>query len=54
MKAGLDVVLFFVTVYDYFFGVKDPAEDGPQPDIPTQRMDDETGSLSGYMSYDGY
>ncbi len=33
MKAGVDIALFIITVYDYFFN-KGTQEDLPQPDNP--------------------
>lgn len=36
MKAALDIVLFFVTVYDHFFG---KGTNDHQPDIPNEDLE---------------
>ena len=44
MKASVDVVLFLITVYDYFFN-KETKADEPQPDIPYHAdMEEDTSS----------
>jgi hypothetical protein len=59
MKAGLDVVLFLVTVYDYLFGTNNKNalnsfdEEEPQPDTSTNHVDDSLNSslFEGYQKF---
>ena len=54
MKAALDIVLFFATVYDYFWGKNVGSDlDEPQPDIPNRDIEHDYLSDNTYPS-DGY
>lgn len=52
MKAGLDIVLFVVTVYDYLMGTNNKTalnsfdEEEPQPDLPKNNLDAPNDSLN--------